>query len=205
MKSGDYATVNFLCISTILMLFFSSHTDAHKHTYAQNPYSQQLQPIKGLMTCIIPFIKDEEMLNLYGESSNYLSLQKTHSSLFLCSKIFFKPTTCRMYCFQKYVFRPPQMQCQEKIILHFISRTVCVAEIQIPATQMFTVKTSPIMGCQWSLTAQEKFQWRSKIPEQVRTLVSERHRPHALQTGLCWSEGMVETSFTVDKSLDKIC
>lgn len=38
MKSGDYAAVNFLYISTILMsffFFFFSHTHAHMHTHKQ--------------------------------------------------------------------------------------------------------------------------------------------------------------------------
>lgn len=42
MKSGDYAAVNFLYISTILMLFFFTHTDARAraHTHTQNPYNR---------------------------------------------------------------------------------------------------------------------------------------------------------------------
>lgn len=49
-----------------------------------------------------------------------------------------------MYCFLKYIFNPPQILCQEKIILNFIFRIVCMAEIPVPVTQLFTVKTSPI-------------------------------------------------------------
>lgn len=70
-----------------------------------------------------------------------------------------------------------------------------MAETQIPATQLFTVKTSPL--------AKNSFSSYHNIPEQAWALILEGNQQHSLQTCLYWSKSIVKMFFTVDNAMDK--